>query len=146
MVVNVPSAEIPRTGWAEGEVQLELTHSQAKRVGGQLQKTADVYKFQVTVTQATVRASSHADIIIHPESDIAAKIPSHENAKEARLKVSARDERRGGVSRQLRVERIPVLAYHLEEGVIAKAYWRQAGNGAWPDRVRPDILLGRCAE
>ena len=58
LVVNVPSAEIPRTGWAEGEVQLELTHSQAKRVGGQLQKTADVYKFQVTVTQTTVRTPS----------------------------------------------------------------------------------------
>ena len=128
---------------AEWKVKLKLPDTHAKRVGGKLEESAQVHKFQIAIAQAPIgTGSTNTEVVVHPEGDAATEVPCHEDAEQPRLEVGARDERpRVGKSGGINV--VPVLAHHLEESVEANTDWGKAGDRARKDRVRPYIFLGR---
>ena len=140
--IDVVAAKIDRASLGKGQVQFELTEPDAKRVGWQLEKTPHINEFQIAVSESAVGIGSRdAEVVIHPEGDIAAEISRHEDTEEARFKVRARNTRRGQGS-----VIVSVGAGYLEELVIAQANGRQARNGPGKDGVGPQILLCRRAQ
>ena len=147
LIINIPSAQVPSASLAEGNIEFELTEPQAERVRRKRQKPAQVHKFQVGVPQPAVAiCTRHAEVIVHPKRDIAAKVSRSKDTEQARLKIRAWDERSDHPGCQLIIEGISVPAEHLKEVVIAQTNRRQARDGPWPDGVRPQVLLCRSAE
>src|SRR5208337_282825 len=66
---DVPAAQVPGAGLAEGKIQLKLASAEVQRIGRQLQEAADVGEFQIAVAQSAIDVGArHADVVIHPES------------------------------------------------------------------------------
>ena len=67
----------------------------AERIRRQFQKPADVDELQVAVAQsAGAVVAGDADVVIHPERDIAAEIARREDAEQAGFKIGSRNELR----------------------------------------------------
>src|SRR5437879_11967531 len=82
LIVDVPAAQIPAARWTEGQVKFELSDAQTQRIRGQLEEAADVHEPEVAIPQTSVPTrTADAEIVIHPESDIASKIARHEDAE-----------------------------------------------------------------
>src|SRR5712671_41317 len=82
--VDIVAAEIDRASLGKGQIQFELTEPDVKRVGGQLEKTPDINEFQISVAEAAVGVGARdTQVVIHPKSDIAAKVTRHEDAEQA---------------------------------------------------------------
>ena len=65
---DIPAAQVPGAGLAEGKIQFKLPRAQAQRISGQLQEAADVDEPEVAVAQSAIDVSArHADVVIHPE-------------------------------------------------------------------------------
>ena len=145
--VDIVWADINAARLGEWQVQLKLARADAERVFRQLDQAADIDEFQVAVSQAaSAVVPGHADIVIHPEGDIAAEVASHKDAEESGFEIGARDDWRHGARSGQCIEAAGVGARELKEVIHAQADGRHTGNGARPDAVRPDILLRRRAQ
>ena len=115
-----------------------------KSVGGEAEISADVHEFQVAITQpAGAVVAPHADVVIHPECDIAAEVTRREDAEKAGLEVGGWNELWNGSRRRQSVEPVAVPIGHLEERVHAQPDGRQSRDLSRPNRLRPHILLRR---
>src|SRR4029077_15831218 len=89
-LINVVRAQVYAAGAGEGEIQLELPSADAERVLGQFKQPAEIDEFQIPATEAAGAViAADADVVVHPKSNVAAEVPSHEDAEEASLEIAA---------------------------------------------------------
>ncbi len=90
LIVDIPSAQIPRTGLAEGQVDFKLPDAQVQRIRRQFQKPSDIDEFQVPITKGTVRIRpAYTDVVVYPESDAVAEVSCGKNTEKPGLEISA---------------------------------------------------------
>src|SRR5258708_32048337 len=91
---------------------------------------------EIGVSQRSIGIRARtADVVVNPESDIAAEVARCKDAEQAGLKVCRWDVSAHCSRRELRVEVVRVPAGCLEELVVAQPYPRNPKDG-----FRPDVM------
>jgi hypothetical protein len=113
-----------------------------QRVHREVQEAAGVYELHIAVAQAPGRiATANADVIVHPEGDVASEVSGHENAEQSGLKIGGRDELRNGVGSERKIiEVVPIAAGDLKEVVFMRS-----PIGGRPGMVPGQMLFGHIS-
>jgi hypothetical protein len=87
-------------------------------IGREVEHASDVDQSQVAIAQSTRSIGpTDADIVIHPERNVASEIARREYAEESSLEVSGWNELRDRVVWCQSIEVVATPTGHLEEGV-----------------------------
>ena len=147
LIEDVPAAEVPGTGLADGEVEFELAYAEIDGVGWELDEAAEVVEFEPRIAESSVGVcTGDADVVVNPEGDSAAEVAGGEDAEESRLEVGLGDEGADGAGGQGQVEVVAIGADLLVVGVVTEADGWQAWNDAGINGVGPEVGLGGSAE
>src|SRR5215469_8267064 len=145
--VNVVGTDPDAARLGEGQIELELPDTKVQQMIRKLEKAADVDELEIAVSQAAVRVrSADADVVVDPESDIAAKVAGGKNAEQTGFKISRRDKRRQRACRCQRVKPVFAGAGPLEIVVHAQANRWKAGDGSRPDGFWPRLCVGGSSQ
>src|SRR5271157_2268587 len=113
----------------------------------QLHQPANVNELQVSFAQSGIGVrSAHADVVVHPEGNVAAEVARSEEAEETGLEIGGRDVGRHSPWRQQRAVPVTAAAGVLEVVVVTQPDWGDTGNAARPDRLRPKLGIGWRAQ
>ncbi len=145
--VDVVRADVVTARLGEGQVELELAHPEGKRVFGQVHEAPDVDELQVAVAQPAVGVGAgDADVVVHPEGNVAAEIARRKDAEETGLEVGAGNKTRSRRGDASAGEVAAIRANHLEVVVHAQPDRRLTGDRARPDGLGPEFGLRRSAQ
>src|SRR5208337_1366958 len=143
LTIDVVSTDVVGASLRKGQIKFKLPDFQREGIGWQFEIAAHVHEPQVGVAQASIGICARdAEIVVNPESDIAAEIPGSEDAEITRLKVRSRNVLPG----RPQVVVVGILTRHLEELIKAQPDRRESRNRSRKYSVRPQFLLRRRSQ